>query len=307
MSIFSRIMNRTHLLYLGAIVCLLFASMSTNAQEIQPRDMERLQIMEDSMMITVDSMYTAFLPESHIGYSERFIRQLVKTLKTPNSYLYPFNKLKEKINIIYADDNAFRIFNWGIDFAEIFKRYYGAVQLPQENLKLYGLTDYTEKIGKGAEDSILTGGKWFGAIYYRIMAGEVEGKKIYTLFGLNEGNPLSNKKVLDPLTITDSAIVFGAPIFGYPSRNFPKQRVNRFVLEYKKDVHVGMNWDAERNVIVLDDLASQINDPNRRNTYVPTGQYNAFVWANEMWNYKMNIMPLTELKDGQAPKDEEAK
>ncbi len=295
------------LVLFAGLICLLFSGRCSFAQEIDPHDLEKMQIMEDSMIVTIDSAYEAYMPDSHIGYSERFIRQLVKTLKIPNSYLFPFNKLKEKINIIYSDDNAFRIFNWGVDMSEIFKRYYGAIQLPQETLKLYGLSDYSEKIGKGVEDSILTGGKWYGAIYYRIMGQEVDGHKIYTLFGLNESNPSSNKKVLDPLVITDSTITFGAPIFGYASRNFPKQRVNRFVLEYKKGVHVGMNWDKEKNVIVFDDLVSQINDPNRRNTFVPSGQYNAFIWNNEMWNFAMNIMPIQELQDGQAPKEEDGK
>ena len=291
----------------SAFIFTLFAGNRSFAQGITPHDMEKLQIMEDSMMVTVDSMYEAFLPDSHIGYSERFIRQLVKALKIPNSYMYPFNKLKEKINIIAPDDNAFRIFNWSIDKSEIFKRYYGAVQLPQEKLKLYGLIDYSDQLAKGGEDSVLTKGKWYGALYYRIMTNEVEGKQVYTLFGFSAASPVSNKKILDPLIITDSTITFGAPIFGIESKNFPKQRINRFILEYKKGVQVGLNWDNEKKVIIFDDLVSQLNDPARKYTYVPSGQYNGLRWYNEMWNYMMNIMPITELQDGQAPSEEEKK
>ncbi len=288
-----------------ALVLALCTGHSAMAQNIAPRDMEKLQIMEDSMIVTVDSMYEAFIPDSHIGYSERFIRQLVKALKIPNSYAYPFNKLKEKINIIYPDDNAFRIFNWGVTYNELGRRYYGAVQLPQEKLKLYGLTDYSEKIGKGLEDSILTNGKWFGAIYYNIITNEVEGHKMYTLFGFSAGSALSNKKVLDPLTITDSTIVFGAPVFGIGSKNFPKQRINRFVLEYKKEVQVSMNYDKDKQVIIFDNLSSQVNDPNRKYTYVPSGQYDGFKWGGEMWNYIFNLIPIRELQDGEAPLEDD--
>ena len=295
------------IIVLSAFIFTLFSFDSSFGQGITPHDLEKLQIMEDSMLVTVDSMYEAFIPDTHVGYSERFIRQLVKTLKIPNSWQFPFDKLKEKINIIYPDDNAFRIFNWSVDRSVMFKRYYGAVQLPNEKLKLYGLVDYTDQLGKGAEDSVLTRGKWMGALYYRILTNEVEGRKIYTLFGFSESNAVSNKKILDPLTVTDSSIAFGAPIFGIGSKNFPKQRVNRFILEYKKGVQVGMNWDNEKKVIVFDDLVSQVNDPNRKYTFVPSGQYNAFQWFNEMWNYRMNIIPITELQDGQAPAGEEAK
>lgn len=260
--------------------------------------------MEDSMMTTVDSMYNAFLPDTHVGYSERLIRQLVKTLKIPNSYLYPFDRLKEKINIIYPDDMSFRIFNWSADVSQIFRRYYGAVQLPTDPLKLYGLVDYTDQIGKGAEDSALTNGRWYGCLYYRIMTTEAQGQKIYTLFGLADG-AISSKKVLDPMYMTDHGPVFGAPVFGIGSTNFPRQPIKRFILEYKKGVHVSMNWDPERGAIVYDDLTSQVNDPNRKYTYVPSGEYNAFYWGNDMWNLRTNILPITILKDGQAPTEDD--
>ena len=271
------------------------------SQAISPEDMDKFHIMEDSMAVTSDSMFDGFIPDDRVMYSERFARQLVRALKIPNSYFYPFDKLKDKINIIYADDNGFRIFNWAIVPTASTKRYYGAIQLPSDKLKLFGLRDYTEEMGKGAEDSILTGGKWFGAIYYRIMSHEVEGHKVYTLFGLNSSSSISNKKVLDPLTIDEQGITFGAPIFGVASENFPRQRVNRFILEYKKGTQVTMNWDNEKLAIVFDQLVSQMNDPHRKYTFVPSGEYDGFRWGNDMWNYIRDLMPVTILQDGEQP------
>lgn len=275
------------------------------AQTISPHDLERLHKMEDSLVITADSMFDAFIPDMRIGYSERFVRQLVRALKITDSYLYPFDTLGKVINIINADDNSFRIFNWGIVPNNISKRYYGAIQLPQHQLKLIGLNDYSEQLEHGEEDSVLTGGKWFGALYYRIVSREVHGKKIYTLFGLNSGNPLSNRKILDPMSFDPggNSVTFGAAIFGVVSRNFPQQRVNRFVLEYKKNVTAMMNWDEERKVIVFDKLVSQVNDPGRRYTYVPSGQYDGFEWADDTWRYVRDLIPIQVLKDGEAPSD----
>ena len=292
----------------------LLLSSTTHAQEsispdnstipagvISPMNLEKLHIMEDSMAVTADSMFEAFIPDTHIEYCERFVKQLIHALKIPNSYYYDFPKLKDKINFIQADDSAFRIINWGIMPTLNTERYYAAIQLPQEKLKLYGLTDYTENLGKGAADSILTGGKWFGAIYYRIISKEIDGKKVYTLFGFNGSSPISNFKFLDPMTIDERGVTFGAPIFGVGSENFPKQPINRFVLEYKKGVQVSMNWDAERHAIVFDYLVSQVNDPHRKYTYVPSGQYDGFRWGNGIWNYVRDLIPVTILQDGQAP------
>jgi len=304
-------------LFIAIVFVLLSGSVTIFAQEAVPQtapppaialqDMEKFHKMEDSMVLTADSMYEAFLPDTRIGYSERLVRQLVRTLKIPNSYLYRFDTLGKMINIIYADDNSFRMFNWGVEPNKISKRYYGAIQLPQQQLKLIGLNDYSEQIEKGAEDSILTGGKWFGALYYRIMAHEVRGRKVYTLFGFNSGNPLVNRKVLDAMTFDDKGVTFGAPIFGVLSRNIPQSRINRFILEYKKTVQASMNWDTEKQMIVFDKLVSEINDPHRMYTYVPSGQYDGFNWENDTWTYKKDLIPVQILKDGEAPSDSPAK
>ncbi len=170
--------------YIVLLIALMACSKAFS-QNIAPQDMERFQIMEDSLLVTADSMFNAFIPDAHLGYSERFVKKMIRALKIPNSYYYPFDRLKEVINIIYADDQSFRIFNWEIVPSNVLKVYFGAIQMPSERLKLYGLRDYSEELGKGAEDSILTHGKWFGALYYRIMSEDVGGHKIYTLFGLN--------------------------------------------------------------------------------------------------------------------------
>lgn len=292
---------------LSALVLMATACTSSYAQDVDPRNMEKFQIMEDSLMATADSMFHSFLPDARLDYSERFARQLVRTLKIPNSYQYRFDSLRKLINIQYADDNGFRIFNWAIAPSGANKRYYGAIQLPQENLKLYGLRDYTEQLEKGAGDSVLTNGKWFGALYYRILSREMNGQKVYFLFGLNTGSPISNKKVLDPLMITDKGIVFGAPVFNLASENYKNRGLNRFILEYKKDVQVSMNWDTEKEVIIFDNLVSQVNDPNRKYTYVPSGQYDGLRWDGSRWSYMRDLMPITILKDGEAPSEEPQK
>jgi hypothetical protein len=273
------------------------------AQDIAPQNMEKLHIMEDSLIVSADSMFGALIPDSRLVLSERFARQLVRALKIPGSWSYPFDTLSKMVNIIYPDDKSFRVFNWEISPSTVAKRYYGAIQLPQEKLKLYGLLDYTDQLGKGAEDSILTGGKWFGALYYRILTGEFQGRKVYTMFGVNSSSPLTERKVLDPMIIDEKGVRFGLPMFGVASQNFPRQRINRFILEYKKGVHVSMNWDTEKNMIVFDKLASLSNDPGRRYTFAPTGQYDGFYWNNDTWNYKQDLIPITILKDGDAPSD----
>jgi hypothetical protein len=267
-------------------------------------DLRTIQQMEDSLNTTADSMYAAFLPDTRIAYSERFARQLVRALRVPNSWSYDFPKVSKRINIIPSGDGAFRLFNWDIAPTEETRRYYGAIQMPGSDLKLYGLVDYSAEMSKGSEDSILTRGKWLGALYYRIIPGDIEGKRVYTLFGLNAAGRLSNRKVLEPLQITPSGPVFGAPIFNVVSQTNPNARVNRFILEYKKDVQVKMNWDEENRRIFFDNLVSQVNDPARKYTYVPSGQVDGFKWDGSSWNYMQDIVSIVPRRDGEAPINE---
>ncbi len=293
-------MKQTRLTTSLIALCLFFG-FNSSAQSISPRELVNLRKMEDSLIVSADSMFSAFIPDMRIAYSERFARQLVHALKIPNSYRYPFDTLRKMINIVYADDNSFRIFNWEIIPGNIPNRYYAALQLPQEKLKLIGLNDYTQQIGNGVEDSVLSGGKWYGALIYRVKSTTVKGQKIYNLFGRNTSGPVSDKKVIDPMYFTKTGVTFGAPIFGIASRNNPQKRVNRFVLEYKKGVSVSMNWSEERQMIVFDKLVSIANDPNRRYTYVPSGVYDGLIWDNEIWNYQHDLIDIKILEDGEAP------
>lgn len=253
------------------------------------------------MLVTADSMYHAFIPDDRAIYTERFVKQLVQALKQSNSWEYEFPKLKEQINILYPDDKSFRIFNWAIAPTDVTRRYYGAIQMPGETLKLHPLIDYSDKIKSCVEDTVLSGGKWYGGLIYKIMGMEVDGETIYTLFTLNASSAISNKKVLDPMVITDKGAVFGAQIFEYNSTCKPERLINRFVMEYKKEVQASLNWDSEFNAIYFDKLVSQVNDPNRKYTYVPSGQYDGFRWKGTKWTYVENLIPLDIREDGQAP------
>ena len=277
------------------LCCLLLYTMPAKAA-LSEQNRKALAIMEDSLVTSADSMYNALIPDTREDYSRRFARALVRALKTEGSWEYPFEKLNTRINVLYPDDKAFRIFNWAIAPDENTRRYFGAIQMPADELKLYGLIDYSAGITKGAEDSIMSGGRWFGALYYRINMQELHGEKIYTLFGLNAVSPISSRKILDALRITPDGPVFGAPIF-----NTLQGQANRFVLEFKKGVQVSLNWDQTLNAIYFDDLVSQTNDPTRKYTYVPSGQVNGFRWTGDSWRMIQDIVPIVPRKEGQAP------
>jgi hypothetical protein len=283
------------------LIGILSISRSSFAQSGKNVDFELLHKMEDSLVQSADSMFYTMIPDFRTEYCEQFVKQLIRTLKINGSYYYPFDSLVKKVNIIYPEDKSFRIFNWAIAYSDVRLRYYAAIQMKGEELNLTPLYDNSDLLAKTDEDKVFGPKEWIGGLIYNIITKRVDNENVYCLLGINDGNPISTKKFIDPLIFTDKGPRFGAPIFAIGSDKNPNQGVNRFILEYKKGVSIGMNWDEEHNAILFDDIASQINDPNRKYTYIPTGQYNGLRWSRGKWKFVNNLIPVLELKDGEAP------
>ncbi len=293
-------MRKYIFLLAGGLFCILCDIQAQSG--IDKSDLDSLQKYEAEMVLLADSMYQAPIVDLRGTYCEQLGRLLVKALRINGSYTYPFEKLGEKINILVPDDNAFRMFNWSMLNTEVTLRYYGAIQMNSDVLKLYPLSDQSDKLGKGVEDSVLTNGRWFGALYYRIMAHETEHGTMYTLFGQNKGGIVSTKKVMEPMVLTEQGPVFGFPVFRVrdaQSGTYAMQ--HRFIIEYKKEVQASLNWDDKMKAVYFDRLISQVNDPNRKYTYVPSGQYDGFRWKSDRWDMVEDLIPVQEMKDGEAP------
>jgi len=294
-------MIKKGLLYVCCLAAVCLSGRALGQDKITPEDLQLLKGYENDMVLITDSMYNAPILDLRSVYCEQLARMLVRALKVPNSFEYPFEKLGERINIIMPDDKAFRIFNWTMLHTEVTLRYYGAIQMNSPQLKLYPLIDAAMEIGKSFDDSVLTGDRWFGALYYRIMTHEEKGMKYYTLFGVNKGNVISTRKVMDFLSFTPQGPVFGAPVFQVRELDGTFSMKHRFVLEYKKEVNSSLNWDNERKLVVFDRLISQVNDPNRKYTYVPSGQYDGLRWREGRWIWVDDLIPIQDMKDGDAP------
>jgi hypothetical protein len=274
---------------------------TSKAQEISADDLKFLKAEEKELVVLADSMFHAFMPEIRSDYNIKFVKRLRTALQTPNSYYYTFPTLSNYVNFLSPEAGGFRIINWNVPVTDNTLRYYGAIQLEQAALKLFPLVDYSTEIKEKDYDSVYSNTKWFGCLYYKIITQEVQGQRVYTLFGLNAEAMVSNKKLLDVLVMTDKGPVFGYPLFSMNSLGGSDFYRKRFVMEYKKDVQASLNYDKEMKMIYFDKLVSQVNDPNRKYTYVPSGQYDGFRWEEDHWQYVSDFMPALNLKDGEAP------
>ena len=284
-----------------AILMVFFSFSVVHSQELSPEHTMYMRKAEDSMKVFAKKMIFDEIPNNRFLADTIFIKQLVESLKTPNSFYYPFDSLMT-VSVLYAPDSAFRIFSWQLQKDETYFRQFGAIQMNTADgtLQLYPLIDMSE-FDSSPTDTVKSPSNWIGAIYYRILLNEHEGKKYYTLLGYDDNDFFSTRKWIDVLTFDNNVPVFGEKLFEYkPDALKPEQPAYRFCLEYKKDARARLNYDEEMKMIVFDHLISQTDKLSEKFSLIPDGDYEGFKWENGKWVHVEKIFDQS-LEDGQAP------
>jgi len=257
---------------------------------------------EDSLKALSKLIVFGSNPAISLRADSNFIRTFVRALKIKNSFYYPFDSVS--ISKLYAPDSSFRIFTWQWQKDEYVYMQRGAIQMrtPDGSLKLFPLHDVSMFTGK-PNDSVRSANNWIGAIYYKIIQKENQGKQYYTLLGFDDYSVSSNKKWMDVLTFENGQPMFGGPYFSFKDDTVKRPNMSRFSIEYKKEAKTFFNYDPENDLIIYDHLISEDDEPNRKESLVPDGDYEGFKWVNGQWLHVEKVFNF-KLKDGQFPVDE---
>ncbi|QEC44440.1 hypothetical protein [Pseudobacter ginsenosidimutans] len=274
---------------------------SAQVQKITPGFRAALKMREDTLKEYSRQMVMAQEPAERFRYDSLFIRSFVRALQFTNSFYYPFDSVN--ISKLYAPDSAFRIFTWQAKKDEYVVMQRGAIQMrtPDGKLKLIPLHDQS-MFTKNPMDSVRSNENWIGAIYYKIILKEYKGKKYYTLIGFDEFSVGSSKKWMEVLSFENGQPVFGNPAISFEDDEEKRKPQHRFSIEFKKEAKAFFNYDPELDLIIVDHLISETDEPARKNTYVPDGDYEAFKWKNGRWVHVTKFFNQ-KLKDGQFPTD----
>jgi len=270
-------------------------------QKIAAADLKKLRAKEDTLKEYAQYLNTDTLPEERMISDSIFIKTFVRALQVKNSFYYPFDSVIG-ISKLYAPDTSFRIFTWTIVYDDYYCRQRGAIQLrtTDGSLKLFPLRDVSE-FTENAMDSVRNKSNWIGAAYYNMIMRTNKGKKYYTLFGYDAHSAMSSKKWIEVLSFNDrNEPVFGGPFFNYAKDSIPKPTRDRFSIEFKKGARVLVNYVEDLDLILVDHLVSENDDPEHQWTYVPDGDQEGFKWENGQWVHIDKVFTF-KLQDGQAP------
>lgn len=281
------------------IAALLIGMGQLYAQQVPTASqLKELQSREDSLKIYADSMINAINPGKRFLSDSNFVRMLVRALRVPNSFEYSFDSL-QTISRIYAPDSSFRIFTWQLKKDEYFYYQKGAIQMRTNDgsLRLFPLFDASMFTAKPI-DSVRSRNNWIGAIYYKVIQKTWQGKNYYTLLGFDGFTVGSNRKWMEVLTFNERT---GEPQFGGPffklkhDTSSKEQTLHRFVIEYKKEASTTFNYNTELDMVIVDHLISETEEPHRPETYIPDGDFEGFQWKQGIWVHVPKV--FTEVPD----------
>lgn len=281
------------------ILTVLIAMANAQAQQgPDKKQLTELQAREDSLRIYADSMINALSPGKRFLSDSNFVKMLVRSLRIPNSFQYPFDSL-QSISRLYAPDSSFRIFTWQLKKDEYFYYQKGAIQVRTKDgsLRLYPLFDASMFTAKPL-DSVRNRNNWIGAIYYKVIQKTWQGKNYYTLLGFDGYTVGSNRKWMEVLTFDDRTgePSFGGAFFKIKHDTASKEQVlHRYVIEYKKEASTTFNYNSEMDMVIVDHLISETEEPHRPETYIPDGDFEGFQWKQGMWVHVPKV--FTEVPD----------
>lgn len=283
-----------------SLILLLTISLGSYAQNgLTSTSIEQLTIKEDSLKELSLKMVFDQDDATRLRSDSLFVRTLVRALVIPYSYDFPFDSVN--VSKIYPPDSSFRIFTWQISKDAYVYLQKGVIQMRTKDgsLKIFPLHDQS----MFEKDPLKIKGdnkRWFGAIYYNIIQKEYQGKKYYTLIGFDDFALSSSKKVVEVLYFENGEPRFGGDFFAYPQPNGGIKYQNRHIIEFKDEVKAFLNYDPNVDLIIVDHLISETGEPEKKATYVPDGDYEAFEWKNGKWMHIDKPFNL-DLGDGNAP------
>ena len=265
---------------LFGILCLLV--FNSNAQ-LSAENKRLLSGMEDSLKNLALKTLTGQSAEIRFRNDSLFTRHLVKALKTPHSFYFPFDSVQH-VSRLYAPDSSFRLFTWQLVMSDNLTRQHGAIQMKTGDgtLKLFPLIDKSDVTDRQeyAEGSHLN---WIGAVYYRIILTKSNNRPYYTLLGYDENNLKSNRKIIELLHFQNEEPRFGERLFSFEEDKDFRNSQSRYIMEYRKNAGARLTYDDDLGMIIFEHLISESGESNKKWTYIPDGDYEGFRWKHGKW------------------------
>lgn len=218
-----------------------------------------------------------------------FFDSLYKVIHLPQAHLHAFDSAKVFGKISTKNYNLI-IYNWNIPQSGGFNNYYCIALNYSKKEKKYLTTVFKEQPGflNNRPKKLASTDNWPGALYYDIIPRKYKGKVFYTLLGFDFNNLLSNRKVIEVISIDEfEKVVFEPNMFLREGKVY-----NRLIFEYNERAQMMLNYNEKEAQIEFDHLSPMRPSlENQYQFYGPDLSYDALIFEDGIWKYQSDIQP----------------
>ena len=150
-------------------------------------------------------------------------------------------QLPKIASVLTSPDRQLRIVTWSVVRDNGEYECFGLAQYfdpKEEEYRVVVLNDRSDEI-MNREESTLTAANWFGAVYQELIQTTAGDRTYYTLLGWHGVDNLTDRKVIEPVTVRGGVLQFGAPLFRR------ERNLRRIVLEYTNFASVQLSYEEQ--------------------------------------------------------------
>lgn len=219
--------------------------------------------------------------------SDSLENRLFKLLSDESLFENDFSDF-EGLSTLISSDGQVKVVTWNVEETMGDHHCFGVMAIrneENEEINVHRLQDKRNEVST-PEFAVLNPSKWFGAVYYQMLAQKYKGDMYYVLLGYNGNDAFSKLRIVDVLTLSKR----GAPRFGASIFDIKGRTKRRLVYEYSNQANMMLRYDAKEDLIVLDHLAPM--EPmyeGDRSYYGPDFSYDALEFKKGKWVLIENV------------------
>jgi len=260
----------------------LFAQVKLDTLKFSP-SLSRLSILGDSLL---KSSSDDVRINSHALFSNLFD----SILHSPEGATLSFFQVPA-LSVLKSDDNKVRVFNWMLitqqQNTSSFFGYVEVADLKKKSRKIYHLIESKNANNTELELMRLDTANWLGCVYYKIIHKNYRKADYYILLGWAPQSTLTTRKVIEPLVISSTKILFGSPILKTGGK--PKMRM---IFEYNSQSAMTLRYDEPNDRILFDNLSPSDPSPEAKSNYSlygPDFSYNELKFEKGSWKMTKDV------------------
>ena len=224
---------------------------------------------EDTDRIRINDSIKLFI-ESYVG--------------SDTIFTHKFSNLKY-LGQITSDNSQLKILTWNLLLNDTTSRYFCYFIHRSGKKNLISRLEGTYNEEPIRTDTTYSEKDWYGALYYDMRAARKDKQTYWVLLGIDYGNPLITRKIIDVLSFTpEGKIIFGKKLFVNGENTKYRE-----VLEYSSDAVISLRFLNDKSIVFDHLVPVSPAFKDQKEYYGPDFSYDTYNLEKGIWMFRTDI------------------